>query len=105
MRGDSGFREVERAMKALAILVSLLALAACQTTPSEPRIVIKTVQVPVPVKCKPTLPPEANYPDTAQSLTANADSPFRVIQLLMAGRVLRIARLQVLNAALQGCEG
>lgn len=81
-------------------------LAACaQTPPPEPQIRTVTVNVPVPVPC-PALqrlgPPPA-YPDTDAALRAAPDFGARVA-LLLAGRVLRIAREAATTAAMRACE-
>lgn len=82
-----------------------ITLCACQTTGDlTPRVETKTVLVPTPIACKPTLPAEPSYPDTDAALKAAPDL-FVKVQLMVAGRLLRIARLQVVNAALRGCEG
>lgn len=98
-------RHLRRGLAFATVSAALcITLCACQTTPLEPRIVTKTVEVPIQVQCKPTLPAEPSYPDTDAALKAAPDL-FSKVQLMVAGRVLRIARLQVLNATLQGCEG
>ena len=82
----------------------LLALAACATTPPAPQIVTKTVQVAVPVACKPAIGDTPAYPDTDAALKAAPDVFYRV-SLLVAGRLERIAREAQLDAALGACEG
>jgi hypothetical protein len=79
-------------------------LTACATTPADPRIVVKEVPTAVPVACKPNLPPAPIYPDTAEALAASTDI-FTGVQLLIAGRLLRIAREGQLKAAVAGCAG
>jgi hypothetical protein len=91
---------IARAVTALG----LLALAACATTPPAPRIVTKTVEVAVPVACKPAIGPAPTYPDTDAALKAAPDV-YRRVRLLVAGRLERIAREAELTAALGACEG
>jgi hypothetical protein len=92
-------------MIARAIIpLSLLALAACATTPPAPQIVTKTVQVAVPVNCKPAIGPAPAYPDTDAALKAAPDV-YQRVRLLVAGRLERIAREAELTAGLSACEG
>jgi len=84
--------------------VALLALSACATTPPAPQIVTKTVQVAVPVACKPTIGPAPAYPDTDLALKAAPDV-YQRVRLLVAGRLERVAREAELTAALSACEG
>ena len=88
----------------LAACLSLLALAACATTPPAPQIDTKTVQVAVPVACNPAIGPEPAYPDTDAALKAAPDV-YQRVKLLVAGRLERIAREAELSAALSACEG
>ena len=93
-------------MKGLLFLCIAFAimLVGCATPGAEP--VIRTVEVnkPVPVKCKPNIGPEPTYPDSDEAL-AHAADVFAGVQLLSAGRLLRIAREVELMAALRACEG
>ena len=84
--------------------LGLMALTACATTPPAPQVVTKTVQVAVPVACKPAIGPEPAYPDTDAALKAASDV-YQRVKLLVAGRLERIAREAALNAALGACEG
>jgi hypothetical protein len=88
----------------LAACLSLLALAACATTPPAPQIVTKTVQVAVPVACNPAIGAAPAYPDTDAALKAAPDV-YQRVKLLVAGRLERIAREAELSAALSACEG
>jgi hypothetical protein len=91
-------------MKRLA-LIAVLFLAGCQSTPPlDPRVQVRTVETPVPVRCRPDLGPEPDYPDTDDALRAAPDLFVRV-RLLLAGRLLRIARDQQKTAALAACAG
>ena len=82
----------------------LLALAACATTPPAPQLVTKTVQVAVPVACKPAIVAAPAYPDTDAALKVAPDV-YQRVKLLVAGRLERIAREAELAAALGACEG
>ena len=84
--------------------LALLAMTACASTPPAPRIVTKTVQVAVPVACKPALGAAPAYPDTDAALKTATDV-YQRVKLLVAGRLERIAREAELNAALGACEG
>lgn len=89
----------------LGIALGSFLFAGCaQTPPPEPQIRTVTVNVPVPVPC-PALkrigPPPA-YPDTNAAILAAPDLAMRV-GLLLAGRVLRMARGDADEAALQAC--
>lgn len=120
-------------MKLAAILCVLL-LAACQTmlAPEPPpvpamSVTIPVAEVPVAAPCKPDIPPEPVYPDTAAALIAAPfpaaekrlmDNPMDTeamrqvlvnlryrVQLLAAGWPLKNTRLAELNAAIKGCGG
>lgn len=84
----------------------LFSLAACATpaAPPTPQIVTKTVEVAVPVACKPDLGVAPAYPDTDAALKAAPDV-YQRVKLLVAGRLLRIAREAELTAGLNACEG
>lgn len=99
-------------MKTAAALFAVLILAGCAN--SEQVIKTVTVDVPVPVHCKPDVDPGASwkddtgvehlgYPDTAAALKAAPDLYVRV-KLLLVGRSMRIQREAELSAALKGCE-
>jgi hypothetical protein len=87
-----------------AAILAAVALAGC-STPRPPEPIIRTVEVRVPVmvRCEPHLTPAPAYPDDAASLRAAPDV-FRAAQLVMAGRVLRDARITELQAALEACS-
>jgi hypothetical protein len=91
-------------VRILAAAAVLLSLAACATTPPAPQIVTKTVQVAVPVACTPAIGPAPAYPDTDAALKAAPDV-YQRVKLLVAGRLLRIAREAELSAAVSACEG
>lgn len=86
-----------------------LALSGCATTaqaPPEPVIRTVEVRVPVPVPCPAAtrLGPPPAYPDTDEAIGA-ATGLRRKVQLLLAGRELRMARSEATEAALRACEG
>ena len=84
----------------------LLGLAACATSPQlpTPQIVTKTVDVAVPVACKPDVGAAPAYPDTDAALKAAPDV-YQRVRLMVAGRLMRIAREAELTAGLNACEG
>lgn len=84
------------------------ALAGCKTMqapPPEPRIIIQ--EKVVPVKGPPCVPDNVGaapaYPDTDEALK-QASSPERRYQLVVAGRELRNARLEVVEPVIEGCR-
>ncbi len=83
-----------------AVILELLAGCATQ----EPKIVTQTVSVPVAVSCVPASMPDApDYPDTNAALTApGVDGPRRY-QIIVAGRALRIARINLLEQLVANC--
>lgn len=83
--------------------VALLLLAACATAP-EPKIVTKLVEVPIAIKCAAPLSAEPQYADAPGSLKAAPDI-FAKVQLILAGRAQRNARITELTAAISGCVG
>ncbi len=89
--------------KLLLAAALLCGLTACQTCPVPvPKIITKTVNIPVPVPCQPILPPPPAYVDTPEALRATTDLYDRV-KLLLLGRAQRQARETVLNTALTQC--
>lgn len=88
-----------------ALLAGLSACATPHAPPPEP--VVRTVEVQVPVyracPAADRLGAEPAYPDTAAALQAAPDLGVRV-GLLLAGRVLRIARLSAYRAAVAACS-
>lgn len=93
------------------LLAPLLAIAGC-STPQQQEPVIRTIEVRVPFDdpacaraARDRLRAEApNYPDTPEAL-ARAANAFEGAQLLVAGRLLRIAREASLVAAIEACAG
>lgn len=92
-----------RLFVACATAVGTVLLTACATTP-EPKIITRTVNVPIAVKCAAPLTAEPIYSDTPESLRAAPDI-FSRVQLLLAGRAQRQARITELTAAISGCVG
>lgn len=87
-----------------ALLSASLFLAACATTTPEPKVVTKVVQVPVVRACVPaTFPQSPSFPDTDSAMRA-APGAGDLLQLLAAGRILRIERLKDLEAVVSACR-
>jgi hypothetical protein len=59
--------------------------------------------LPVTVQCRPDLGPEPAYPDTDAALRTAPDL-FARVRLLVAGRLMRIARERELTAAVSECR-
>lgn len=96
-------------MRRIAILMGAMALAACTADGVPPEPIIRTVEVIVPVddpacprEALARLGEEAAYPDTAEALREAADL-FERVQLLLAGRSLRVPREAALTGALKAC--
>src|SRR5579862_8828983 len=88
-----------------AALLALALLSGCASGPAQtPPVQVRTVEIPTPVRCAPDLGPEPDYPDTDAALRAAPDL-FSRVQLLVAGRLLRIARDAEKSAALAQCAG
>lgn len=88
---------------ALTFCAFSLCLGACASNPA-PRHVTSDVVVPAPVACRPNIEPSPIWPDTDEALIAGPDL-FARVRLLLAGRLLRMARERELLAALEGCRG
>ena len=71
-------------------LLASVMLAGCAHDPG--KIELQTVNVPVPVHCKPNIKPSETFPDTDQALKSAPDI-FERVKLLLAGRDLRTARV------------
>ncbi|MDR3507603.1 MAG: hypothetical protein P4L64_06860 [Caulobacteraceae bacterium] len=91
-------------MKAIPAILLSLALGACATAPPDRAVAVRTVEVPVAVRCQPNLGPEPAYPDTDEALKAAPDL-FARVRLLLAGRLMRMGRDAEKSAALQACAG
>ena|SRR5438309_3196598 len=76
-------------------------LCACASHPPS-TVAPRTVEIAVPVACRVSLQPEPNWPDTDEALRS-APGLFDRVKLLVAGRLLRVARARELNAALEAC--
>lgn len=89
-------------------LALCLTVAACASGPAlpPPEPIIRTVEIKVPVQVPcpalEKLGAEPIYPDTDAALKAAANL-FERVKLLMAGRVLRMARGAAVAAALASC--
>lgn len=89
---------------AIALTVGCVSLAACATPAREPVVKTVTVLVPTPVTCVPSsLRPEPAYPDTAAAIKASP-GPGDLLQLLMAGRILREQWLSEIRPVLIACR-
>jgi hypothetical protein len=85
-----------------ACVIACIVLAGCASDkPGE--IKLQTVNVPVPVHCTPKIETIVIYPDSTDALRTAANI-FERTKLLLAGRDIRTARIQELEAALKGCE-
>lgn len=80
-----------------------LTVAGCAKPPT-PEPIVRTVEVrvPVAVACDPRVGPDPLYADNDQALAAATDV-FEAMRLRIAGRLQRIARVDIMNAALAGC--
>jgi len=86
-----------------ATLIILLAGCSSVRKAIEPEIVIKTVNVEVPVKCKTDIDlSEQVYPDTKAAIAA-APTLFEKGQLVLAANQLRAARLEILEPLVRSC--
>ncbi len=83
----------------IGLVVALGACASGRALSTPPRI----VEVPIAVPCRSTLGVEPEWPDSDQALRAAPDL-FSRVKLLAAGRLLRMARIRELSAALKGCS-
>ena len=79
-------------------------LAACATPTREPVVKTVTVLVPTPVTCVPSgLRAEPKYPDDKAAIRSAA-GPGDLLQLLMAGRILREQWLSEVRPVLALCR-
>ena len=86
----------------VVLSVSLLLTACASTHGSSPQVL--TVEVPVAVSCRPNLAAEPQWPDTDEAIRS-ASGLFARVQLLAAGRLVRLAWQRQLSAALKACAG
>jgi len=85
-------------------IACVLCLGACAPRGKpEPIVRTVTVNVPVPVPCRPDIGPEPEYADSPEALAAATDI-FEAVRARIAGREQRQARETVLKAALEGCR-
>lgn len=96
---------MRRPLFLLSTVLLALTVASCGTTrPPDPVVVTRDVQVPVPVPCAADPGPAPAFPDTDAALAAAPDV-FAGVQLLLAGRALRMAWVDQVMAANAGCRG
>ena len=84
----------------LVVLGAAGLAAACASAPGGAPL--RSVRLPTPVVCQPSLGPAIDYPDTDAAL-AGAPDLFARVRLLAAGRLLRMGRERELTAALSEC--
>ena len=90
---------------ALVMSLLILILTGCATTQTpEPVVQIVYVDKLVPVPCSPDIGPEPLYADTPGALRS-VPTVFGRVQLILAAREARVARLGELHAALDVCAG
>ena len=88
----------------LAPGVGMILLSACASPQvCEPVVQIKTVSIPVPVRCKPDLTPPL-FADTDAALRA-APNTYEWAKRLVAGRLQRMAWEAEQDAAIKACAG
>lgn len=88
-----------------ASILAAVALAGCATDgvkPSEPRVVIQRVEVPIPTPCVVKAVPVPDFADAANKLEAAANL-FEKVKLLLAGRIQHYAYEGELRAAQKAC--
>jgi hypothetical protein len=85
----------------MAFTVAALTLTACATAP-EPRIITRTVEVPISVPCAVSVT-EPTYVDTDEAI-AGAPNLYELAKLYAAGRLQRIGALGEYRAAVAGCS-
>ena len=87
----------------LTIAAAAATLTACANAPDpSPKVEVREVATPVAVTCAPPLGAAPVYPDSDVALMA-APELFARVRLLVAGRLLRLARERELMAALTAC--
>ena len=86
----------------ITLIVAAIWLAGC-AGPPKPAPIPREVMVPVSVPCVVDPGPDPTYPDTDAALAATPDVASGV-KLLMAGRILRMAREGEWKAAASGCR-
>jgi hypothetical protein len=89
---------------AIAVTAACFSLAGCGSMPREPAVRVVETKVPVAVACVPEkLPTQPSYPDTDAALQS-APGAGDMLQLLAAGRLLRIQRLSEIEPVIAGCR-
>lgn len=85
-------------------LAALVALTGCAKADPQPVIVTKIVDRPVAVSCVPEgYSKRPAYVDSPEALKAAPDAAAR-LQLLIAGRIQRMARELSNDAVIDGCR-
>lgn len=85
----------------IAVMLGCFSLAACATKPPEPVVRTVTVQVPIRVPCKPTVPAVPTYAADAISLEAGI---FDLVKALLIDREQRKAESTELRGAIASCQ-
>lgn len=88
-------------MKRLPFLLLIL-LAGCGARTVE-KIVIQEVKIPVPIRCDRDVGPEPIYSDNDEALEAAPDI-LAAMRLRVAGRIERMQRERIKDAAQEGCR-
>jgi hypothetical protein len=89
---------VIRSFLFLLLIAISCSLSACASAPAT-----KTVDIPVAASCAVMIDPRPAFPDTHDAINAAENIEARV-NLILAGRLLRDARIDELEAALSGCR-
>lgn len=84
-------------------LCALLAACSAQTPAPVAQVITQRVDVPVLVKCLPMLGDDPSYVTDMQF--AGAPDIFAAVILYKQDRLIRVARLAEVEAALHGCTG
>jgi hypothetical protein len=92
-------------MRPLIILAVALAVTGCasRSAVAPDRVSVQTVDVPVAQPCKVDVGPAPAYPDTVAAIEGAPDI-FERAKLYAAGRLMRISREIVLEAAISACQ-
>lgn len=94
-----------------SVAICLCCIVTACATPAPPEPIIRTVTVQVPFDdpaciraARERLGARPAYPDSDEALRAAANV-FEGVQLLQAGRILRMAREVALESAIAACSG
>jgi hypothetical protein len=87
----------------IIVTAAALLLAACATRSAEPRIVTRTVGVPIAIACAPAVE-RPGLPATTDAIAAAADID-ALARLYRADWLLARAYIAALEAAVRGCGG